>query len=160
MSIKEEYLEELAFLEMEEIKDELIAFLNTLDISYELENRVKSLTKIHQKQELYSERSNPVDLFDIPDIIGFRISVNTEEDVVRIFSILNKYFVPFRIIDFFNNPKFTGYKAFNCFYDIWGFKTEIQIMTKDMRDWTNATHDEHNERKYGDIIRDRKLLKK
>jgi len=25
-------------------------------------------------------------------------------------------------------------------------------MTKEMRDWTNATHDEHNKRKYGDIL--------
>lgn len=26
------------------------------------------------------------------------------------------------------------------------------MMTKEMRDWTNATHDEHNKRKYGDIL--------
>jgi len=56
------------------------------------------------------------------------------------------------VTNFFNNPKSTGYKAFNCFYDNWAFNTEIQMMTKEMRDWTNATHNEHNKRKYGDIL--------
>ena len=79
-------------------------------------------------------------------------SVDSESDVYRIFALLNDYFEPSRVIDFFNNPKSTGYKAFNCFYDNWAFNTEIQIMTKEMRDWTNATHDEHNKRKYGEIL--------
>lgn len=152
MDVKEEYLENLFFLEIEEIKDTLINILNQSGISYQLEFRVKSLEKIRQKQLLFKERSKPCSLFDVPDILGFRISVDSESDVYRIFALLNDYFEPSRVIDFFNNPKSTGYKAFNCFYDNWAFNTEIQMMTKEMRDWTNATHDEHNKRKYGDIL--------
>lgn len=155
MYIKEEYLEELAFLEMEEIKEVLNNLLSNCGFSYELECRVKSLDKIHQKQTLYEERNKPSTLNDIPDIIGFRISIESEEEVIRIFSLINSHFKPIRVVDFFNYPKVTGYKAFNCFYDNWTFKTEIQIMTKEMRDWTNATHEEHNKRKYGDVIRSR-----
>lgn len=159
MLIKEEYLEELAFLEMKEIENELENILSkNYDKSYILDSRVKSLEKIHLKQQYREERSDPSNILDVPDIVGFRISVESEEDVIRMFGLINSHFEPVRVVDFFNYPKNTGYKAFNCFYDNWGFKTEIQIMTKTMRDWTNATHDEHNERKYGDIIRDRKLV--
>lgn len=152
MPIKEEYLEELAFLEMEEIKEVLNNLLSNCGFSYELECRVKSLDKIHQKQALYEERNVPSTLNDIPDIIGFRISVENEEEIIRIYELINRFFNPIRVIDFFNRPKQTGYKAFNCFYDNWAFPTEIQIMTKEMREWTNATHEEHNKRKYGDIL--------
>ena len=152
MQIKEKYLEELAFLEMEEIKIEIMNILSQYDKPYILDMRVKSLDKIHQKQALYSERNKPSSLDDIPDIIGFRIAVDSEEEVIRIYNLINSIFSPVRVIDFFNCPKDTGYKAFNCFYDRWGLNTEIQIMTKDMRDWTNTTHEEHNQRKYGDIL--------
>lgn len=136
MDIKEEDLTKLFSLEIEEIKDVLINILNRSGIPYQLEFRVKSLEKIRQKQLLFKERSKPCSLFDVPDILGFRISVDSEIDVYRIFSLLNDYFEPSRVIDFFNNPKSTGYKAFNCFYDNWAFNTEIQMMTKEMRDWT------------------------
>lgn len=152
MLVKEKYLEELAFLEMEEIKVEIMSILSQYDKPYILDSRVKSLNKIHQKQTLYQERNEPSTLEDIPDIIGFRIAVDSEEEIIRIYDLINSIFSPVRVIDFFNYPKATGYKAFNCFYDIWGLNTEIQIMTKEMRDWTNATHDEYNQIKYGDIL--------
>lgn len=152
MIIKEEYLEELAFLEMEEIKFEIMNILSNYGKSYTLDCRVKTLEKIHQKQLLYQERNKPCTLDDIPDIIGFRIAVETQEEVIRIYTLINSIFEPKRVVDFFNYPKSTGYKAFNCFYGNWAFGTEIQIMTKEMRDWTNATHEEHNKLKYGDIM--------
>lgn len=49
MNVKEEYLENLFFLEIEEIKDTLINILSQSGISYQLEFRVKSLEKIRQK---------------------------------------------------------------------------------------------------------------
>lgn len=152
MNIKQEYLEGLFSLEIEEIKDILINILSQSGVPYQMEFRVKSLEKIHQKQLLFKERNQSCELFDVPDILGFRISVDTERDVYKVFALLNDYFEPIRVVDFFNNPKSTGYQAFNCFYDNWAFNTEIQIMTKEMRDWTNATHDEHNKRKYGEIL--------
>ena len=30
-----------------------------------------------------------------------------------------------------------------------GVNTEIQVMTKEMKLWTNQTHDEYNSQKYG-----------
>ena len=68
MSIKQEYLEGLFSLEIEEIKDVLINILNRSGIPYQLEFRVKSLEKIRQKQLLFKERSKPCSLFDIPDV--------------------------------------------------------------------------------------------
>lgn len=159
MNVKEEYLETLFSLEIEEIKDSLINILSQSGISYQLDFRVKSLDRIHQKQLLFKERNRPCELFDIPDILGFRISVDSKADVYSIFALLNTCFEPSRVVDYFNSPKSTGYQAFNCFYDNWAFNTEIQIMTNEMRDWTNATHDEHYKMKYGDIIRIRDLTR-
>ncbi len=154
MPIKEKYLEELAFLEMEEIKDVLISFLDKCNISYELDFRVKSLDKIHQNQLLFKENNGVSDLSDIPDIIGFRISVDSDQEVLRIFDLLFDYFIPISVGDVFNHTNNTGYKAFSCYYDVWGINTEIQIMTKNMRDYINSHHEEHD----NNSIRTRSLI--
>lgn len=79
--MNEDNLEELAFLEMKELEEMLKMFLNKYFAKpYELECRVKSMAKIKQKQQLYSSRGKNYDLFDVLDIIGFRISVDTEAE--------------------------------------------------------------------------------
>lgn len=127
----EENLEELAFLESEEQR---VILKELLDLKYGqdyiLECRIKSMEKIKLKQELYRERYGDFSLFDVPDIIGFRISVDTEEDVGKVMSLILNSYRPTRIIDFFNNPKSTGYKAYNVFFENLIINTEIQVMTK------------------------------
>jgi len=100
MNIKKEYLESLFSLEIEEIKDILINILSQSGVPYQMEFRVKSLEKIHQKQLLFKERNQSCELFDVPDILGFRISVDTERDVYKVFALLNDYFEPIRVVDF------------------------------------------------------------
>ncbi|MCM1052372.1 MAG: RelA/SpoT domain-containing protein [Ruminococcus sp.] len=151
--MKEEYLEELAYLEAYEMQEILKSFLDTkYDKDYILEFRIKSLDKIKLKQRLYAMRYGYFELLDVPDIIGFRIAIDTEEDVQLIASLIDYYFRPTRIVDFFEKPKETGYKAYNYFFENEEIGTEIQIMTKEMRDWTNSTHEEHDERKYGAVL--------
>ncbi len=157
MDIKESDLEELAFLEMEEIKTMLVNFLNNnCDFSYEVEARVKSLDKLKQKLALYSSMGveNPT-LIDIPDIIGFRISLDNEAEVIKMINLINNFAEYHRTIDNFTYPKETGFKAFAFYYNCFGFNTEIQIMTKNMRNWTNKTHKEYDNKKYGNLSRTR-----
>ena len=156
MFIKEEYLEELAFLEMEEIKEMLIKFLdNNYYLPYILESRVKSISKLKQKLQLHISRGiTGENVVDILDIIGFRISVDNEDEVINMVNLMQRFASYLRLKDQFNNPRSTGFKAFSYYYDCFGFNTEIQIMTKDMREWTNGTHKKHDERKYG-LIRNR-----
>ena len=80
-----------------------------------LESRIKSVDKIKLKYKLQIKKGlsgNANGL--VPDIIEFRISVDSEDEV-----------------DFSDEIPF-----------------EIQIMTEQMRDWTNKTHLEYDEEKY------------
>lgn len=56
---------------------------------------------------------------------------------------------PSKIIDRFHKSTENGFKAFLYYFENFGIKTEIQIMTTRIMEWTNATHEEHNKRKYG-----------
>lgn len=157
MNIKEEYFDKLTTLEMEEIKDMIVNLLNKFDVSYELEYRNKELAKLKRKIEYRKGKGfKNENILNIPDIIGFRIVVESEEDVLKIRDILNNTRYD-RIIDNFNFPKESGFRDFAYYYACFGFNTEIQIMTKSMRDWTNATHEEYEMRKYGDLVRSRGL---
>ena len=95
------------------------SILNLLHQEYDkhfiLESRIKSVDKIKLKYKLQIKKGlsgNANGL--VPDIIGFRISVDSEDEV-----------------DFSDEIPF-----------------EIQIMTEQMRDWTNKTHLEYDEEKY------------
>ena len=150
------YLEEDVFFKLAENQLSLfeVKIKNLLDSYYRkpyiLDSRVKNINKLKKKQLYLSDIYNyPVELFDIPDIVGFRISVPTEEDVVEVSKIVKDKLLPTRLVDYFNKPRETGFKAFLYYFQDCKINTEIQIMTEEMMEWTNATHEEHNIRKYG-----------
>lgn len=149
MLIDERELEELATLEMEEIKELLTNFLSLhYGLPYELDSRVKSLEKLKRKQRLHENRGIEEEITDIKDIIGLRIAVDEENEVIRLKDLMEHFMEYTSLKDQFTTPRYTGFKAYSYYYTCFGFNTEIQIMTKNMRDWTNATHKEHDERKY------------
>lgn len=151
MTPQEEFLQITAEEQMERKRIQLESFLNTYyKKPYVLECRVKSIEKLRMKQELLSKkRGYQVDLAKLPDIIGFRISVDEESDVEELSALVQDILNPSRLIDYFNTPRTTGFKAYLYYFEDIGINTEIQIMTIKMKDWTNITHDEHNMRKYG-----------
>jgi len=107
---------------------------------YDFEYRIKTRASIERKQNLNSR----IKLYQIPDILGFRISVPNDEYVLIISKIMARM-EPITFTDFFNTPRNSGFKAF--IYRFGSF--EIQIMTYQMRDWTNNTHDEYEKQRYG-----------
>lgn len=127
---------------------------------YELEYRIKSEEGIIRKQKKFFD-SYGGNIEEFPDILGFRISLPREEDCTQIASVLDKL-SPHHLLDFFNQPKPTGFKAY-LYYFLFSVNTdvsvmtpevqvmtaEVQVMTFNMRDWTNETHYEHEIRKYG-----------
>lgn len=116
---------------------------------YTLDKRVKSTDKLKLKQGLLSnKRGYLVPIEELPDIVGFRISVENDKDVEIVSEIIKYFMLPDRVVDFFNKPKDTGFKAYLYYFKNFEVNTEIQIMTKKMKEWTNETHDEHNKRKY------------
>lgn len=144
------------FLEFEKllIEQEINNYLGLLGIKYVLDSRIKSLEKIKIKQEYLKRKGRPCDLTDVYDIVGFRISTETEDDLLLIEAFLEgTIFYTYQMIkfvDFYFKPKDTGYKAFNIFFiSHHGIHFEIQLMTENMKKWTNSTHLEHDIRKYG-----------
>lgn len=159
--MQEEYL---SLLEYEKliIEQDINTYLGLLGKSYILESRIKSLDKVKLKQEYLKSKGRPCELYDIDDIIGFRISADTKEDLFLIEAFLESTFFykypMVKFVDFYAHPKETGYKAFNVFFMSHnGIRFEIQMMTKEMRIWTNKTHAEHDNRKYGKIISTKKI---
>lgn len=115
-----------------------------------LEFRIKSFESINRKQELWQREYNFRPSFEkLPDIIGYRLSVENEEDCTVMSDVISEYLNPNRLIDYFNHPKETGFKAYLYYIEEDKFNSEIQIMTLSMRGWTNSTHQEHVIRKYG-----------
>ena len=144
MAINDEQLQEMACKELETLKDNLIDFLEkNYNKPYELDCRVKTPEKLREKQKLMNYSS----IIACKDIIGFRISVDSEDEVLEL-SRLVESLGPNSVVDYFNKPRETGFKAFLYYFEL-DINTEIQIMTKEMKEWTNKTHDEHNKRKYG-----------
>lgn len=149
--------EELQFLAEEQMERLKLQIKEILDKyyakSYILDSRVKKLDKLRLKQSLFSHKYGfPIELNDLPDIIGFRISVENEKEVEEISELIKKLLFPSRIVDYFNKPKETGFKAYLYYFENIGINTEIQIMTTRMMEWINITHDEHNNRKYGRLL--------
>lgn len=151
MALSDEELQALAAKQMEELKTQLTNFLDRYyRKTYVLDCRVKTLDKLKLKQNLFiTQKGYFVELTDLPDIIGFRISVETEKEVEELSNLISNKLQPSRVIDYFNKPRETGFKAYLYYFENIEINTEIQIMTVPMMEWTNATHEEHNERKYG-----------
>ncbi|MCH5167168.1 MAG: hypothetical protein J1F35_04660 [Erysipelotrichales bacterium] len=145
--------EELQFLaqeEVEEFKPILTEFLDkNYGKPYTLEYRIKSPEKIRLKQELFSKMKGiDFPLWALPDIIGYRIGVESEEEVEVLNQLIKMEYEPIRIMDYFNNPKESGFRAYLQQFDNARVNTEIQIMTFDMIKWTNATHQDYDDKKY------------
>lgn len=147
---EEEKLQLLATEQMEILEPQIIDFLyRYYGKPYVLDRRIKSTSKLKLKQKLFSDQKGyPVALEDLPDIIGFRISVESEAEVEEISELIKQIMRPNKVIDYFNNPKDTWFKAYLYYFENLEVNTEIQIMTEKMKEWTNLTHDEHNIRKY------------
>ncbi len=157
--MQEEYL---YLLESEKslIEQDLNTYLGLLGKSYILESRIKSPDKVKLKQDYLRSKGRPCEICDVDDIIGFRISTETDEDLFFIEAFLEStlfYTYPMvKFVDFYAHPKETGYKAFNIFFiSHHGVRFEVQMMTKEMRMWTNKTHEEHDKMKY-EKVRDAK----
>lgn len=157
----EEEFMQLVLKMQKEIEYEIIKFLKIYYLKpYTLESRIKTPEKIKMKQEYLRNKNSSRDnyhtpdliIYDVPDLIGFRISADSEEDVKELIELFaNIWARPLSTYDFFNNPKPTGFKAVLSQYVANKVPYEIQIMTTSMKNWTNETHEEHNKRKYEEV---------
>ena len=125
---------------IEDIKIEINNLM--IEIPYKLEYRIKSEDHIYRKLQ----KNNLKNIIDVEDVIGFRILVENENLCHRVYSILTNYYEPYKISNYFINPKNTGFKAYKL--DKYDINTEIQIMTHDMKIITERTHLIHEREKY------------
>ncbi len=134
----------------------------TLDAFYHqdyiLECRLKSKEKIHIKQQFLIQKYPDSeeflkDISNMPDIVGFRISVDSLEDVKEIAKVLSSNADFYKELNYYEKPKESGFRAIvlQFWSDVSGFRYEIQLMTKEMRMWVNHTHRDYDEEKYGVI---------
>lgn len=120
--------------------------------SFVIDSRIKSHESLERKKKLWKNKfGRDFSISAFPDVIGYRISVETEEECREIAKILNETIPPQGIIDYYKYPKETGFRAYLYHYTGYGINSEIQIMTFKMKEWTNSTHKEHEERKYGHL---------
>jgi len=150
MNQEEEKIQFIAEQWLEIFERQMTIFLDSYyGKPYTLDKRIKSVDKIRMKQRFLSEKKGYlVPLKEISDIVGLRISVESEKDVEIVSKIIKEEALPRKIIDYFNKPKDTGFKAYLYYFENFEVSTEVQIMTEKMKEWTNATHDEYNHRKY------------
>lgn len=136
MNQDDENLQLLAEQWMNTLEMQIINFLDKYyGKPYILEKRVKSIDKLRLKQKLFSDKVGySVSLEDLPDIVGFRISVESEKDVEIMSEIIKNLMLPNRVIDYFNKPKDTGFKAYLYYFNNYEVNTEIQIMTERMKE--------------------------
>ena len=114
-----------------------------------LEYRIKSLESLKRKQELWQRKYGTIPNIDsLPDIVGYRISVDDENDCEVLSDIISQSLSPKRLIDYYHQPRETGFKAFLYYLQNTSVNSEVQIMSSKMKDWTNETHDEHVRTKY------------
>ena len=117
---------------------------------FSLDYRIKSVEKMMKKIQLrrkqYGQAYGP---HNLPDIIGFRVSVDTEDEVIELSNLIEIGLNPTRKVDHFVTPTDSGFKANLYYFNLNGVNIEIQVMTKEMELWTNQTHDEYNSQKYG-----------
>jgi len=115
-----------------------------------LEYRIKSLESLKRKQKLWKrEYGNIPNIDSLPDIVGYRISVDDETDCEVLSDIISQSLSPQSSIDYFHQPRETGFKAFLYYLQNTKVNSEVQIMSSKMRDWADETHDEHERTKYG-----------
>ena len=109
---------------------------------YILDVRIKTPENMINKIESQrKEGRKDYSIFDIPDIISLKISVDTEEDVIELSKLIEEKLEPIRQE---NNFKANLYylKYYSLPFDI-----EVQIMTKEMKLLTAKTHDEYTKRR-------------
>lgn len=117
---------------------------------FSLDYRIKSVEKMMKKIQLRRKQyGQAYGAQNLPDIIGFRVSVNTEDEVIELSNLIEIGLNPIRKVDHFVTPTNSGFKANLYYFNLNGINIEIQVMTKEMELWANQTHDEYNSRKYG-----------
>ena len=153
MNINEEDLFVLAEEEMKTFEPQLRELIsNNYNKPFTLEHRIKSLENLQRKQLLWKQRKGYLPrISQLPDIIGYRIAVDDEADCELIANIISSFLKPQGLIDYFHIPRETGFKAFLYYLENGKINTEIQVMSTQMKDWTNATHEEHENLKYASV---------
>ena len=147
--MNEEKLQILAQKQLKEIEKLIKKHLLNYDKKYILESRVKTPYKIRLKQGWLKNLGKPYEFSDINDIIGFRICVENEIEVEKLTNYFSDNFNEIDRVDYFNNPKMNGFKAYLLYFCEEKIEFEIQFMTLEMLEFTNLTHDQHDELKYG-----------
>ena len=116
---------------------------------FSLDSRIKSVEKMMKKIQLRREQYGQIyGPQNLPDVIGLRVSVDTEDEVIEVSNLIEKGLNPTRKVDRFVTPTISGFKANLYYFSLNGVNIEIQVMTKQMELWTNQTHDEYNSKKY------------
>ncbi len=111
--------------------------------------RIKTVDKMIEKLKLRHQQYYNYTPQDLPDIVGFRMAVDSESDVVELSQLIEKELKPSRKVDHFGQPTASGFKANLYYFHVDTTNVEIQVMTRKMELWTNQTHDEYNSQKYG-----------
>ncbi len=150
-----------AIEEAERFKEDITYTLNEVfHRPFLVESRVKEADKIRLKCAYNEEKYNePFSAYDIKDIVGIRIIVDTEDDIREVRNILSKTSLPVDDeIDTITSPRESGFRAIALYYypkagDYCPVHAEVQIMTREMAKWVNETHEEYDQRKYGHIKR-------
>ncbi len=110
---------------------------------YILDVRIKTPENMINKMESQrKEGKKDYSIFDIPDIISLKISVDTEEDVIELSKLIEEKLEPIRQENNFNA------NLYYLKYYYLPFDIEVQIMTKEMKLLTAKTHDEHTKRRH------------
>ena len=148
-------LQNLARIEIEKMTKKITLLLNKYyHKPFVLESRIKDINKLRMQQELYSKRYGyNVSLDELPDIVGFRISVENDSEVIFLGSIIKNFLEPNRFVDYFSNPKESGFKALIYYFKENNINVEIQVMTIEKMYFTNATQKKHDEIKYAKILK-------
>ena len=111
--------------------------------NYILDVRIKTPENMINKIESQrKEGRKDYSIFDIPDIISLKISVDTEEDVIELSKLIEEKLEPIRQENNFNAS------LYYLKYYYLPFDIEVQIMTKEMKLLTAKTHDEHTKRRH------------
>ena len=145
-----ELLREYAEIRLESLKPVIEDFLKQhYQKDYSLEYRAKTVEKMMAKAELWRQRGKSFIPTKMPDIIGFRIAVDNESDVVELSNIIEQELNPISKTDYFTKPVRTGFKAYLYYLATDFLNVEIQVMTKEMALFANRTHDEYDLNMYG-----------
>lgn len=146
-----EFIHNSAKIQLENFRVILEKFLTVYyKKEFSLDYRIKSVEKMMKKIQLRrNQYGQAYGAQNLPDIIGFRLSVNTEDEVIELSNLIERELNPTRKVDHFITPTDSGFKANLYYFNLNGVNIEIQVMTKEMELWTNKTHDEYNSRTYG-----------